>query len=107
MRLPQHAPFACQMEAARADSRPREPFSAPFRGCFRLLGPWFPAIRCYVTSITRPLTNAERQRRWRDRRNALIEALTGSPAKAAAIIGEIGIDRALALGRALQRKERK
>jgi hypothetical protein len=53
------------------------------------------------------LTNAERHRRWRDRRNALIEALTGSPAKAAAIIGEIGIDRALALGRALQRKEHK
>lgn len=56
---------------------------------------------------TRPLTNAERQRRWRDRRNALIEALTGSPATAAAaIIATLGIDKALKVAKALEQRIR-
>jgi hypothetical protein len=48
------------------------------------------------------MSGAERQRRWRDRRNALAKALTGSPAVAATtIITELGIDNAHAIGRAL------
>jgi hypothetical protein len=54
---------------------------------------------------TRPLTNAERQRRWRDRRNALIEALTGAPATAAeAIVTMLGVDKARKLAKALEQK---
>jgi hypothetical protein len=54
-----------------------------------------------------PLSNAERQARWRDRRNALIGALTGSPAQtAAAIIAELGVDRARKVAKALEQRIR-
>jgi hypothetical protein len=103
---------ACLPAPARpAKSRLPGGFSAPQAGekldfgTFFGHGPFeFPAIRRYVTTMTNksPMTGAERQRRWRDRRNALIEALTGSPTKAAAaIVGEIGVDRARDLGRIL------
>jgi hypothetical protein len=52
-----------------------------------------------------PLTNAQRQARWRDRRNALVKALTGSPATAAAaIVAEIGVDKARKVAKALEQK---
>ena len=83
---------------------------SPISGLFSYLGACFPRIRRYVTRMTRtkPLTNAERQRRWRDRRNALIEALTGSPAKAAeAIVAMLGVDKARKVAKALEQKATK
>jgi hypothetical protein len=55
------------------------------------------------------LSNAERQRRWRERRKSLFKALTGgsSATAAAAIIAELGVDKARKVAKALEQKATK
>src|ERR1700730_3587577 len=53
------------------------------------------------------LTNAEKQRRWRDRRNELAQALTGSPKEIPeAIFRELGVDQSKKVVRALDKRLR-
>jgi hypothetical protein len=52
-----------------------------------------------------PLTNAEKQKRWRDRRNRLIAALTDTPRKAAeTILAELGVEQAGKVAKALEQR---
>jgi hypothetical protein len=53
------------------------------------------------------LTNAERQRRWRDKRNELAEAFAGTPKELAEkILSHLGIDNARKVVRALDKRLR-
>ena len=50
------------------------------------------------------LTNAEKQRRWRNRRNRLARAFTETPAMfAETIVNECGIEHARKIARAIDR----
>ena len=52
-----------------------------------------------------PLTNAEKQRRWRDKRNELAQALTGTPKQVAeAILAHLGPRDARRVLRALDKR---
>jgi hypothetical protein len=57
--------------------------------------------------VTMPITNAEKQRRWRDRRNARADMLTGTPKQIANnILLTLGGDQARKIARALDRRLR-
>jgi hypothetical protein len=54
-----------------------------------------------------PLTNAEKQKRWRDKRNLLADALTGTPKDIAdGILRELGVEQAKKVTRALDKRFR-
>ena len=51
------------------------------------------------------LTNAEKQKRWRDKRNRLARAFTEIPAKfAETIVNECGIEHARKVARAIDKR---
>jgi hypothetical protein len=53
------------------------------------------------------LTNAEKQRRWRDRRNDRAAVLVGKPKEVAdGILFELGVDQARKIARALDKRLR-
>jgi hypothetical protein len=53
------------------------------------------------------LTNAEKQKRWREKRNALAHALTGGPKDVAEqILRELGVDKTKKVVRALDKRLR-
>ena len=54
-----------------------------------------------------PLSNAERQKQWRDKRNNLARAFTDTPAKFAEIImTELGVEHARKIARAIDKRVR-
>jgi hypothetical protein len=54
-----------------------------------------------------PLTNAQKQRRWRDRRNDMASALTGAPEEVAdSILRLLGVEEARRVTCALDRRLR-
>jgi hypothetical protein len=55
-----------------------------------------------------PLSNAEKQARWRERRNRLASAWTGTPDQVAEhIIKELGIEQARKIVRAIDKRVNK
>jgi hypothetical protein len=53
------------------------------------------------------LTNAEKQKRWRDKRNGLADALTGTPKEIAdGILRQLGADQTRKVARALDERLR-
>jgi alkanesulfonate monooxygenase SsuD/methylene tetrahydromethanopterin reductase-like flavin-dependent oxidoreductase (luciferase family) len=52
-----------------------------------------------------PLSNAEKQRRWREKRNRLARALAGTPDQVAEhIVTELGIEQARRIARAIDKR---
>jgi hypothetical protein len=53
------------------------------------------------------LTNAEKQRRWRDKRNKIYRAVFDTPDKlAATLVNELGVEHARKVARALDKRIR-
>lgn len=54
------------------------------------------------------LTNAQKQRRWRDRRNAFADVMTGTPEEVAdGVLRLLGVEAARNVARALDRRLRR
>jgi hypothetical protein len=54
-----------------------------------------------------PLSNSEKQKRWRDKRNTLARAFTETPDKfAETIVNECGIEHARKVARAIDKRAR-
>jgi hypothetical protein len=65
------------------------------------------SLRNYGIMRTVAYSNAQRQKRWRDKRNALAGVLTGTPREiAAGILRHLGPDRARKVMRALGKRLR-
>jgi hypothetical protein len=64
----------------------------------------------YVTVYDRimALTNAEKQRRWRDKRNAMADAVAGTPEEVAeGVLRLLGVEKATRVTRALDKRLRR